>query len=479
MTETDGEKRPKREKREKKEKKQKLEAGRVGRVRKAGAFGAGAGTRLAFAELRTMGRSTDKKIEVFTEAHRKTAEQMKLVLGQMKGAATKLGQMASFIDTGMVPPEFAGLYQEILAELRDSTPPMSFEQVAHVFEEDHGGPPEAVFAEFDTVPCAAASIGQVHRARLFDGTRVVVKVQYPGIDKAIRSDMKNAKAFMWMLPVFAPGLDAASLIAETERALYEELDYAAEAAHHQRFADVYRGHPFIVVPEPVMELCSRRTLVVEEANGATFDDMCDAPQEVRDRVGEIIFRFSYGTLYRRGFFNADTHPGNYAFQDGGERVVFYDFGATKVVGDKDWREFVALAALLMEGDPDALFEQCVKTGFVRRPDKVDRVRLLEWLRLGAGRVIGFDEEVQLTSELVAELVASTTDPRNDWYSLTRWMNLNPEALLIGRMQIGILAVLAKLRATNNWYRIGREWVYDDAPSTELGKLDAEFFTSRV
>ncbi|MFN8105014.1 MAG: AarF/ABC1/UbiB kinase family protein [Acidimicrobiia bacterium] len=455
----------------------KLRTGRVGRARKSGGLGIRSGTGFALAGMRGLGRSDDRKADLYADAHRKAAEQMRLVLGQMKGAATKLGQLASFVDNGMIPPEYREIYQEVLAELRDSVPPMTTAQVAEVFEADHGGPPDAVFAEFEDEPMAAASIGQVHRARLFDGTAVVVKIQYPGIADAIRADLKNAKAFTWLMPLFAPGLDSDALVAEVERSLLEELDYRAEAAHQHRFAEAYRGHPFVVVPDVVAELCGERTLVAEEVSGAGFDEMCARSQAERDRAGEILFRFAFGTLYRFGFFNADTHPGNYAFCDDG-RVVFYDFGTTKVLPRETFQEFVGLAALLVDGDVDGLFAECVRTGFVPRPDRVEPERFFGWLRAQLGELICDDAVMTVTPEMVAETVASASDPRNDWYSLTRQLNVPPDAILIGRMEIGIVAVLARLRATANFHRIASEWVRDAPPSTELGRIDADFFASR-
>ncbi|MCC7076548.1 MAG: AarF/ABC1/UbiB kinase family protein [Acidimicrobiia bacterium] len=457
-------------------KKKSVSTGRVGRARRVGTFGAGMGSRLAWAGMRSAGRSDEHKAEVLADFHLRTAEQMRAVLGTMKGAAAKLGQMASFIDSAMIPPEFADLYHEVLAELRDDMPPMTYDELAEMFERDHGGPPDAVFEEFDPEPIAAASIGQVHSARLFGGDPVVVKVQYPGIDKAIMSDLKNAKAFMWLLPVFAPGLEAGPLVKETERALLEELDYRREAAHQERFAAVYRGHPFVVVPEPVLELCGAHTLVCEDVRGTRFDDfVATADAADRNRAAEIIFRYSFGTLYRFGFFNADTHPGNYAFREDG-KVVFYDYGAVKQVSADDWRRFVGMTRPLMEGDTQLLFEECVANGFVRRPDKVEPERLHAWLDLVAGRMLRTDGDVTITREMVGETVASTTDPLNDWYSVTKWLNVDPEALLIGRMQIGIMAVLAKMDATANWHSIVREWVYDEVPTTSLGRTDADFFS---
>lgn len=436
------------------------------------------GGRLAWTGLRGVGRSDEAKAEALAEFHMRTAEQMRAVLGTMKGAAAKVGQIASFVDSAMIPPEYADLYHEVLADLRSDMPPMDYEDVAAMFEKDHGGPPDAVFEEFDTEPIAAASIGQVHSASLYGGDRVVVKIQYPDIDKAIVNDLKNAKAFMWLLPLFAPGLDTGPLVEEAERALLEELDYRLEARRQMRFADSYRGHPFIVVPEPVPELCGRHTLVCEDVRGTGFDEfVASADQDARNRAAEIIFRYSYGSLYRFGFFNADTHPGNYAFREDG-KVVFYDYGAVKEITREDWERFVGLTLPLAEGDVQGLFDECVRNGFVRRPDKVDPERLVEWLDMLVGNLLRTDAEIRITREMVGDAVASATDPSNDWYSLTRWINVDPESLLIGRMQVGIMAVLAKMDAAANWHRIAREWLCDEPAATPLGREDARFFDKR-
>ena len=451
-----------------------LPKGRLGRARRAGFLGLGSGTRLAMTNARTLGRSADRKDEVWREFHRRTAEQMRLVLGEMKGASMKLGQIMSFVDSGMIPPEYAELYHDVLADLRDSAPPMPFETVAAVVEDDTGRRLTETFAAFDEEPSAAASIGQVHSARLHDGRRVVVKVQYPGVDVAMAADVKNAAGFVWLAPLVAPGLDAGPLFEEMKSSLLAELDYEAEGRHQRRFAAAYRDHPFVVVPEPVSELCGRRVLVAEEVRGASFDEMLERPERERDRAGEIIFRFAYGTLYRFGFFNADTHPGNYAFLDDG-RVAFYDFGAVKVVQPGIWVQWLRLVRGFLRGDAEGLFADCVETGFVRRPDKVAPERLLEWLRWGPGGLIAEDAAVTVDNERVGEIIRTASDPREDWYALTRWLNMERDAVLIGRMQVGVLAVLAKLRATANWHRIAREWVFEAPPATPLGAADAAYF----
>ncbi|MGM0818792.1 MAG: AarF/UbiB family protein, partial [Actinomycetota bacterium] len=179
--------------------------------------------------------------------HAATAEKMVEMLGSMKGAAMKLGQIASFVDLD-VPEEIAETYQDVLGELRDAAPAADPEAIAAVVAEEYGAPPEEVFADWDPEPLAAASIGQVHRARLPDGSDVVAKVQYPGVAEAIESDLANAEAFAPLARVVSPNLEIAPLLREMRDRLVDELDYQREAQYQAAFAARYDGHPFIRIP---------------------------------------------------------------------------------------------------------------------------------------------------------------------------------------------------------------------------------------
>ena len=179
----------------------------------------------------------------------KTAESITEALGNMKGAMMKLGQMASYLDQGL--PEHV---REALAELQSNAPPMSAELAAQVVRDELGNDPEKVFATWDPEPIAAASIGQVHRAITHDGRAVAVKVQYPGVGEAIMADLDNAGLLFGAMGMLFPGLEPEPIVAELRERLVEELDYRMEADHQQLFADFYRGHPFIHVPEVVRDL---------------------------------------------------------------------------------------------------------------------------------------------------------------------------------------------------------------------------------
>ena len=273
-------------------------------------------------------RSAEASDLALSRRQLETAKQIVAALGTMKGAAMKLGQVMSFLDVGLVAEEFREEFQHELAKLRDAAPTVSFRQMRKVIEEDLGESISDAFAEFDEEPIAAASIGQVYRARLADGREVAVKVQYPGVAAAVRSDMQNLGMILRLMKRMAPGLDAKATAEEIRLRIGEELDYELEAQNQRRMARLYRDHPFIYVPDVITSLSHERVLVSEFVDGTGFEDLKERPQADRDRLGEIIFRFFFGSMYRHHEFSGDPHPGNFLLLDDG-RVAFLDFGLYK------------------------------------------------------------------------------------------------------------------------------------------------------
>src|SRR3712207_1027976 len=264
-----------------------IPTGRVQRTAKVGTVIGGQGARYAGTRAANLVRSKEARDEALDARHLEAAERMVDALGTMKGAAMKIVQLASFIDTEFLPPEYAEMYQEKLGELRTSAPPMPWDKVKRVLEEEwEGDAPEDLFEDFEHEATAAASIGQVHRAQLRDGRTVAVKIQYPGVAEAGRADMQNAGMILRMAKALAPGLDAKAAAAELKERVLEELDYGYEAQNQRTFARAYRGHPFILVPDVISRLTTERVLVTEWVDGIGFDDVKQLPQEERDRFGE-------------------------------------------------------------------------------------------------------------------------------------------------------------------------------------------------
>ena len=450
--------------------------GRIRRTAQVGSVVGTQGARYAGTRAANLRRSPEDAADALERRHLEAAERMVATLGRMKGAAMKIGQLASFIDTEFLPPEYRDLYQEHLAQLRTQAPTMPWSQVRKVLDQEWEEPCEELFEQIEHEAAAAASIGQVHRAVLPDGRRVAVKIQYPGVAEAIAADMQNAGLILRMAKALAPGLDAKAAAAELKERVMEELDYELEAQNQRSFARGYRGHPFIHVPDVVTRLSTQRVLVSEWVDGAGFEEVKQLPQAERDRFGEIVFRFCFGSIFHLQHFNADAHPGNYLLMPDG-RVAFLDFGMTKHL-DKDQIELeIAALDAIFDADPERLRVALHDLGFLNNPQKVDAEQLMEHVKAVGGWYME-DREVTVDSRRVMDAIAAVSDPRSEFYRLMRRENLPANELMGRRMESGVLAVLGQLEATRNWYRIGREWWFADPPATPLGEQEWAYFESR-
>ncbi len=455
----------------------KIPKGRIRRSAKLGSVVGVQGARYAGTKATNVARSEEGGKEKLEQRHLETALKMVGALGQMKGAAMKLGQFASFIDTEFIPEEYRELYQEQLAKLRTDAPAMPWEKVKDVLDEEYDGEPlDELFADFEQEAFAAASIGQVHRATLLDGRTVAVKIQYPGIAEAMDADLRNAGTMVRLARALAPGLDAKAIAEEIRERVMEELDYEYEAQNQRSFSRAYRDHPFIYVPEVITRLSRRRVLVTEFVEGIGFEEIKELPHEERSRFGEIVFRGSLGSTFHLQHFNADPHPGNYLLMADG-RVAFLDFGMTKKLDNEQItlqrRAFDAAS----REDPEAFRAALVDLGFVKNPSKLDAERLMEHMMAVGGWYIE-DREIEISARRVMKIIESTNDPRSEYFDLMRRESLPAEELMGRRMEIGVVAVLGQLRAKRNWHRIMREWVYGDPPATELGEEEWEYFEGR-
>ena len=269
-------------------------------------------------------------------------------LGTMRGLALKIGQMASYVD-GYVPPQYQGTFERTLRTLRSAAPAMSEEAAARVVLSELGDVPESLFAEWSKTPFAAASIGQVHRARLNDGRAVAVKVQYEGVDRAVRADLSNASTLTSLLGPLGGKFGVREQMRELRERFEEELDYRHEAEEQARFRSIWEGDGAVEIPSVIADRSARRVMTTELVTGLSFEAACAAPQEEREAWAKTLWRFVFGSLLVHGLFNADPHPGNYIFRAGGG-VTFLDFGCTRHILDRQVR--LSRAAHLAAGKGD-------------------------------------------------------------------------------------------------------------------------------
>ena len=454
--------------------KDKIPTSRVSRTAKISGLAAGQAIRQAGTRAANVTRTKQGREVALERRHIEAAEQIVAALGTMKGAAMKVGQVMSFLDAGLVPEEYREEFQRKLGALRDAAPTVTFKDMRKVIEEELGDRIANVFEEFDEEPIAAASIGQVYRASLPDGRRVAVKVQYPGVAAAVRSDMQNLGLILRLAKRIAPGMDPKAIGDEIRSRIHEELDYELEAQNQRTMARIFRGHPFIVIPDVITSLSHERLMVSEYVSGTGFEEIKGYPQANRDRISEILFRFYFGCLYHHGQFSGDPHPGNSMLLDDG-RMAFFDFGLFKRMPPGTVDLEIQIVRAVIEGDTDTIMRVGTEIGFFPEPDKFNPDRVLAHFRASSSWYTS-DREIEITPEYATQVLIDMSDPRSEYFGYLRHESAPPDHLFGRRMEVLTLAVISQLHARGNFHRIAREWFYGDPPATALGEQEAEFYS---
>jgi predicted unusual protein kinase regulating ubiquinone biosynthesis (AarF/ABC1/UbiB family) len=432
----------------------------VFRTLRPAALGARVATRWAGTYLGRPGSRKARQERVML----RTADDVTRTLGEMKGAAMKVGQVLSLM-TGVVPPEMA----EGLASLHANAPPMAYSLMEGVFREEYGKRPDELFRRFEREPFAAASIGQVHRAELRGGGTVAVKVQYPGVREAIDADLANIGVFLGMAGVFAKGLDAGPISNDLKEGIRAELDYRREAAWQAHFGELFAGHSFVRVPRVYGELSTGRVLVQEYLRGRPFSTARGLGQAERDRIAEILFRFAFGNFYRHRLFNGDPHPGNYLLLDDG-RIGFVDYGCVAEFPPEAVTHFEVLLRALFAGDLPGWRAATEEIGILRRDAPYSTEALYEHMHWFWKPVLA--ERVTFTPELAAEMVRRNTQATGDGGAVNRHLNIPPGMVFLSRINLGLAGLLGSLHANGPWQGIIREYIDGEPPQTWLGQESA-------
>jgi predicted unusual protein kinase regulating ubiquinone biosynthesis (AarF/ABC1/UbiB family) len=414
-------------------------------------------------------RATDARRAELEEGFAiRSAEDVAEVLGGMKGAVMKAGQMVSFLADGL-PPEA----QAALATLLADVAPMSPRLAASVVREELGDDPERVFLEWGELPAAAASIGQVHRAVTRDGRVVAVKVQYPGVDTAIRGDLDNAELLYSLFGAFRlKNLDVRALVDELRARMADEVDYHLEAANQAQFARLYAGHPFIRVPAVVPELSTRRVLTSEWVGGQRWDAFLDGSTEPeRQRAAEVIYRFSQGSIHRLGLFNGDPHPGNYRFHDDGT-VTFLDFGLVKRWAPGEWEQLAPVLDAVLADNAAGTVDAMVAADFLPADHGIDPERI--WEYVSTPYVPLLSARFRYTRAWVSQALQKLIDLPGRYVDLVAKLNMPPSFVILDRVVWGVSGILGTLQAEAGWRAIVAEYREGAAPSTPLGAAEARW-----
>ncbi|MBK8261605.1 MAG: AarF/ABC1/UbiB kinase family protein [Nannocystis sp.] len=415
-----------------------LPTGRLGRLARLAGVGARAGASLI------LGRGDD-------EAALHAAE----VLGTLRGLAAKLGQMVSYVD-GLVPEEQRGSYERAMGRLQAATATSSPAAIAQLLTQELGAPPERLFAEWDPAPIASASIGQVHRARLEDGREVAVKVQHPGIARALESDLLNAGVLEGAIGLLGMRrLGTERMLEELRARFREELDYTLEAARQRLFSQVHAGDPAIKIPEVIDHRSSGRVLTTELVRGLTLDEAARQSEAERAAWCRTLWRFVYKATIVGGAFNADPHPGNYFFGPAGQ-VTFIDFGCVQLAEPGRQELARALHRAAADGD-DPAFERAGAAMLRARGGEYE-VMAVDYLRRA------FEPQRRSPFRITRAYTAGLVDQMKRIALASKrlrdgsFVPMPPGVFFMNRLQFGFYSVLARLDAEVDYAAVEREFL---------------------
>ncbi len=373
--------------------------------------------------------------------------------GTLRGLALKMGQMASYVD-GCIPEGHREAFERTLAVLRDAAPAMNEEQARRVVHAELGADPEGLFAQWSPAPFAAASIGQVHRARLGDGREVAVKVQYDEVAKAVASDLSNAAMLGGLLGPLGGKFGVRDHLAEMRARFGEELDYRHEAARQAEFARIWQGDSRVRIPAVVPERSSRRVLTSELALGLDFEGACSADERDRAAWAATLWRFVFGSFLGHGLFNADPHPGNYLFAPDGA-VWFLDFGCTRALPPERVVFSVKAHEAATRGDEDALAHAMEE--LLRIPPGDQRRRVRSYVRACFAPLLARGPYritrpycKALFDELVEHAFGMARGSRKEFAPLPA------DLLFLNRLQFGFYSVLARLDVEVDYAAVERQ-----------------------
>ncbi|BBZ09993.1 ABC transporter [Mycobacterium branderi] len=404
--------------------------------------------------------------------HERTAERYADLLGHSKGVLMKAGQIFSMIDGNSIGNGELGPYQGALMRLQADAPPMDPILAKTVLHNDLGRPAEEVFAEFTDQPMAAASIGQVHRAVLHDGRQVAVKIQYPGAAEAISDDLANTELLTTFFRLAASArrtamqTDLQRATREIAARIAEELDYRHEAANISAFSELYRGHPFILVPEVITEASGGRVLTMTYLDGLDWTAAQQADQELKNTWAEVIWRFAAGSYRHANLFNADPHPGNYRFGVDGT-VGFVDFGCVKVVPERQRRRIVELDRAAIDGRKHGLRDLMIESGFLSSDSTLTVDEAYQWWAEILYELLA-PQPVTYTKETSQRTIRSLIDIRSPDHPVRR-ISVPDDFVFFSRLNLSVNAISTAFGAT-----IHARAMVDDMdgvaePITPLGK----------
>ena len=424
---------------------------RLGRLARLGLAAGELAVGGAVQGLRRLGRGGDAKAPRFSVG---TARRLAERLAHLRGAAMKLGQLISLESEDLLPPELALALQT----LRSQAAPMPADQLRRVLGRAYGAGWEARFAQFDEVPIASASIGQVHRARTTDGRDLALKIQYPGVARSITSDVDNVATLLRLAQLLPLGIDVDDIAREAKRQLAQEADYLAEGRFLEHFAELVADEPRVVVPRVHWDYTTSRVMAMDYMEGVPVESLASAPQKKRDAIGAVLQKLMFRELFEFRVMQTDPNFANYLVEPRSGRLVLLDFGATQQFTPEFSERFRQITRAIVEGDRAGILRAAQAIGYIADGASPDVVRaaldvtqlVCEPLRAGGVYDYGASDLPRRARELGIDL------------AFKRGLLRMPpsDTMFLHRKLVGVYLLLARLGAHVPTGKLVRPYLYD-------------------
>jgi predicted unusual protein kinase regulating ubiquinone biosynthesis (AarF/ABC1/UbiB family) len=402
----------------------------------------------------------NSKEEVENIAYKvKVAQELVKSMGELKGGLMKLGQMLSITEDLILPQEISELFKT----LQKNAPSMSEEDLNKVFIKNFGKKPSEVFTYFEAKPFAAASIGQVHVAVLPSGEKVAVKVQYPKIVNAIKSDMLNIKEFDRLLKILIPNKPQIdNLLEELKTSLLAECDYVQEANSIEYFREIFRTEfsNKIIIPQVYREFSTNEILTTQFMTGDSFEKTLEYPQEIKDELGELLYESFLFCLFNSKILHTDPQEGNYLFHK--DKIIMLDFGSTRKFDD-DFLHWYSLLCFSVRNVDKKIFRDCViNLGINEEQDSMQEI----------------DKSFNLVADIYKPFLADGKYPIEDLnpfrlikdyvssIKLEGRKAAREEFIMLDRANIGLFTKIKKWKSSINW-KAGRDRYQIQSENTAL------------
>ena len=364
-------------------------------------------------------------------------------LSQLRGAAMKVGQMLSMDAGDLVPPELA----EILAKLRSDAKAMPHKQLTQLLVEHWGSDWIAPFAQFELRPFAAASIGQVHLAYLDTGEKLAIKIQYPGIRDSIDSDIDNVASLLKVSRLIPANVKLDTLLAEAKVQLHNEADYHFEAEQVALYQQQLGDNPHFIVPKVYPKLSNNSILCMQFVEGVAIESLTESSQAVRDQIATLLMELCFKELFKFKLLQSDPNFANFQYQADTQKIVLFDFGATRTISDTLSQGYLQLMQGAIVDDKQQMTQAAQQIGFFQDAIDPQQKQLIIDIFYQACEPLRFDGEYDFAQSSLAKRITQAGKAMSTQQD--EWHTPPTDAIFIHRKLAGMYLLAAKLKAKVN------------------------------